>query len=292
MRARRAGRALRRERARRVDDLRRPARAAAAPPCEGFGPLAAGRRGRDDRREGDRPRPADRQRPARGDPEGTPAVDHASSARPGKLDVDGRVFPSQNAGAAPSVEWVVGGKPEAQGLIATGAGQRAASSRPAGGPPPMGYDLKLTVRDGTLRPFGRTFEATGVDGGAATHPRPARDRARRRPARRRRAGRAREHRLAAAASRASCSTAPPPGWRSTPPCTSCSPARAKRGWDETQPQGTLDAEVHYDSVALDAARGATSLAARRTPRRRPRPTAPTSPPAFASCSSPASSPPR
>ncbi len=69
--------------------------------------------------------------------------------------------------------------------------------------------------------------------------------------------------------------------------------RPPRGaaWDETQPQGTLDAEVHYDSVALDAARGATSLAAAGRSGA-PRPTAPTSPPAFASSSSPASSRPR
>ena len=163
----------------------------------------------------------------------------------GKLDVDGRILASEKSGAGTSVEWVVGEKREDAGLVAsTDDGAAPATSR--GVPSSIGYDLKLAIRDGKMRPFGRAFEATAVD--AAVRLTPDRLMIERATARRGDGdlsasgdidwpqGKARVL-LNGTAKALKLDDA----------LYELLPTAGKRGWDETQPEGTLDAEVRYDS---------------------------------------------
>jgi hypothetical protein len=182
----------------------------------------------------------------------------------GKLDVDGRILPADGAveqQRRSNVEWVVGGKDEVPEAVATLV--EGSPPPPAPSAPQMAYDLKLGVRDGTLRPFGKTFDVTGV--AARLHLTPQR------LAIEKVTGRRGDAQLSATGNI---------DWPQGQPRILINgnaaalmlddalyqllPGPARRGWDETQPRGTLDAEVHYDSVALEAERAA-SLAGQDTP---------------------------
>jgi hypothetical protein len=190
----------------------------------------------------------------------------------GRLDVDGRIVPAAHGpgerGGAEDVEWVVGdARPPAgrAGEVAA-AGDVAPPAAPPASPVPaaIDYDLKLTLRDVTLRPFGGSFAADAVNGTLRLTP-----------------DRLQFERVTGRRGAATLAVRGEIDWpRGVPRIVldasaealelddalyDLLPPVAQRGWDETQPQGTLDAELHYDSVAFDAARRRADALATQPP---------------------------
>jgi hypothetical protein len=166
----------------------------------------------------------------------------------GKVDVDGRVYPSKES--EPKVEWVVGNERESPDAIANVQDVYPAAGR--GNVLPMAYDLKLSIRDGSLRPFGGTFEAT--DASASLHLTPERLIIERATAKRG------DGELSvggtidfAAGNPRVVLDGSAKLIKLDDPLYALLPEAGKRAWDETQPQGTLDAEVHYVTSASAAA---------------------------------------
>lgn len=173
----------------------------------------------------------------------------------GRLDVDGHIFAAAASGddeEAADVEWVVGDR-----AAGAAVGEVAAA---AGGPPGAGlagpgidYDLKLSLRGATLRPFGRAFDVQGVGGTLHLTPTGLKING-----------------VTGTRGAAKLAVNGAIVWPRGVPrvvldgsATNLAlddalyellPPVAQRGWDETRPEGTLDAEVHYDSTALDATR--------------------------------------
>jgi hypothetical protein len=157
----------------------------------------------------------------------------------GRLDVDGRVF-AKPFDEGEKVEWVV---------------ENASPTEGDGLPSSMDYDLKLGIKGGTMRPFGRAFVATDVD--AMVHLTP---------------DRLVIERAAARRGAGELSAAGNIDWPKGKPRVVLDgtakrlklddalyellPDAGKRGWDETQPQGTLDAQVHYESGGTTTTRPA------------------------------------
>jgi hypothetical protein len=217
----------------------------------------------------------------------------------GRLDVDGRIFPAAarsgdgEGGGPADVEWVVGGanrnghaNGEGGTTAAAPAGEVAAASAVPPGAglagPGIDYDLKLSLRDATLRPFGGAFAAQDVAGTLHLTP-----------------GGLRIERVSGTRGDAKLAVQGEIVWPRGVPAVvldgsatnlalddalyALLPPVARRGWDETQPQGTLDAEVHYDSVALDASRRRWDALATQPPpapetRTRPEPAGADAPP--------------
>jgi hypothetical protein len=155
----------------------------------------------------------------------------------GRIDVDGRVFPGKPVAPVSSgVEWVVHG--------ATTAPSTQPMPQPA---PPMTYDLRITMRDGTLKPLGGLFDVKTVN--AQLHL--TGDRLE----------------IGSATGRRGDATLSSSGVIDWPagkphvvldvaakslaldePLYKLLPASAQQAWDETQARGALDAEVHYDDA--------------------------------------------
>ncbi|CAA9383121.1 MAG: hypothetical protein AVDCRST_MAG64-787, partial [uncultured Phycisphaerae bacterium] len=153
------------------------------------------------------------------------------------------------------VEWVVG-KPR-DGAAATAEGEVAAAS---GVPPGAGlagpgidYNLKMSLRDATLRPFGGAFAVDGVNGKLVlTSSGLEIERV---------TGRRGAARLAVRGDIVWPRGVPRVVLDGSAEALALDdalyellPAVARRGWDEARPEGSLDVEVHYDSAALDVAR--------------------------------------
>jgi hypothetical protein len=145
---------------------------------------------------------------------------------------------------------VIGGQPaDAPAAIVNAAAQDATPPRPPDPVPPMAYDLKLTVRDGTLRPFGRAFNATDVNAVLRLTP----DRLVIEDSRGRRA----KGEISAKGTIDWPHGTPRvliDGTASKLPFDAAFyellPGAAQKAWDETQPQGTANLELHYDSAAI------------------------------------------
>jgi hypothetical protein len=150
----------------------------------------------------------------------------------GTLDAEGRVFSTPRRGAGADVEWVVEGKPnEPREQVA--------------------YDLKLAVRDATLKPLGGAFEASQVNASLRLTPEELLIE--------RVTGRRGEGELFVSGRI---------DWPENVPrvvidgkATALSmdaalyellPTPAQQAWAEAQPEGTLDAELHYDTTASAA----------------------------------------
>jgi hypothetical protein len=143
----------------------------------------------------------------------------------GKLDVDGRIFASTQP-TTNRVEWVVGETPPP----------------PPPPPAPLAYDLNLAVRDGTLRPFGKKFDVTGVEALMRLTPE------------RLDIDDAKGRRAEASLSVRGGIDLHKGGLQLDGSAKSLVlddalydllPEGPRKGWDETQPKGTLDADVHY-----------------------------------------------
>lgn len=185
----------------------------------------------------------------------------------GTLDVDGRIFPGEGHAAEPDrnrpgVEWVIGGQPAdaPAAAVVNAAAQDATSLQPASPPAPVAYDLKMTVRDGTLRPFGRAFNATDVAAVLRLTP----DSLVIESARGRRGGGE-----VSAKGTIDWPTGTPrvliDGTATKLPFDAALyellPQSARKAWDETKPEGTANLELHYDSAAIAKRDATRSLAA-------------------------------